>query len=245
MKHKLTTLVFVFLLAFGLSSSAQEGLGLHVGYVTSVNISHAFGEKLHSPVMNGLRVGATQDLRLFGKLFFEPGLYYTYLTDKGNIESENNAGYYIADLVKEHFLSIPLMFKYTFELSDALTGLYLFGGPTLVVGLSSKSDIGLFKETTSSFDLLGEVEYDYYKEKFSEGGLTDAFGKVLLAAYLPPAAYRRFDVSLGVGIGLEVLDYLDVKLGYDWGLVNRVTGDISSEYRTRRSQFYVTAGVRF
>lgn len=35
MKRKLSALVSVFLLAFGLSSSAQEGLGLHVGYVTA------------------------------------------------------------------------------------------------------------------------------------------------------------------------------------------------------------------
>lgn len=245
MKTKLTTIAVLMLLCSGFHSFAQDGLGLNVGYVTSVNIKNYFGEKGHSPVMNGLRVGATQDIRLAGQFYFEPGLYYSFLTDKGDIASDQHSNYYIVDLLKEHFLSIPLMFKYNFELSDAVTGLYFFGGPTLIVGLSSKSELGVARKTQSSYDYLGGLEYDYYKNEISGNELVDAIGKTIAQAYLPPAAYRRFDVALGIGVGLEVLEYLDVKVGYDWGLVNRVTGDFASDFRTRRSQFYITAGVRF
>ena len=246
MKTKLTTIaVLMLLFCSGLRLSAQDGLGLNVGYVTSVNIKNYFGEKGHSPVMNGLRVGATQDIKLAGQFYFEPGLYYSFLTDKGDIASNQYANYFIVDLLKEHYLSIPLMFKYNFELSDAITGLYVFGGPTLIAGLSSKSTIAIARQTQSSYDFLGGLEYNYYKNEITENEFVDVIGKTIAETYLPPAAYRRFDVALGIGVGLEVLEYLDVKVGYDWGLVNRVTGELSSDFKTRRSQFYITAGVRF
>lgn len=231
----------IFMISMAFSAAAQKGLGLSVGYVSSASITRdADGDRSASPLLNGLRVGASYDLNITRQFMFQPGVYYSYLTDRRQLGVIEIGDYYIADLVNEHFLNMPLHFKYNFEISDAITGLYLFAGPTLTVGLSATSDIGVANKNSS--DYIGDAEFNYYTGAFSCD--MGSISQNQLKDYFESQTFRRFDVAMGVGIGLEILDYLDVKLGYDWGLVNRLANADTGSL-IRRSQFYVTAGVRF
>ncbi|MGM9735426.1 MAG: porin family protein [Candidatus Cryptobacteroides sp.] len=234
----------ILMISVAFSASAQKGLGLSMGYVTSASITKdADGDRTASPLLNGLRVGASYDFNLTRRLMFQPGVYYSYLTDKRQLGVIEIGDYYIADLVNEHFLNIPLHFKYNFEVSDTITGLYLFAGPTLTVGLSATSDIGVANKNSS--DYIGGADFNYYtKELTLDLASVSQTTKNELTEYFDNQAFRRFDVAMGIGIGLEILDYLDVKLGYDWGLMNRLASADDGNF-VRRSQFYVTAGVRF
>lgn len=232
----------LFVLSAASVASAQDGLGISVGYVSSASITKGPQDKSHSPLLNGIRVGASYDLNITKNFMFQPGLYYSYLTDKRKIGYDENPLVYVADLMNEHFMNIPLHFKYSFRISDEVTGLYIFAGPTMTIGLSSKSEVGIVEKESGEY--LGSAKYDYYSRDISFKDITGMADK-MIQAYLPMGAYRRFDIAMGAGIGVEIFDYLDVKLGYDWGLMNRMTGDAASDYKTHRNQFYVTAGVRF
>ena len=58
----------------------------------------------------------------------------------------------------------------------------------------------------------------------------------------PDYRYKRFDVQLGAGVGIELFKFLEVKVGYDWGLLDRFAGDFDE---LRRNQFYASVGLRF
>lgn len=38
--------------------------------------------------------------------------------------------------------------------------------------------------------------------------------------------YKRFDVMLGVGVGFEALNAVQIKVGYDWGLLDKDSSDM-------------------
>ena len=49
---------------------------------------------------------------------------------------------------------------------------------------------------------------------------------------------------LGGGVGLQVVRFLDIKVGYDYGLVNRLKGTLAENATANRGQFYVGVGIR-
>ena len=55
----------------------------------------------------------------------------------------------------------------------------------------------------------------------------------------------RFDVMIGGGVGIDLFKFLTVKAGYDYGLLNRLKGDIAQTSSMNRSQFYVAVGINF
>jgi hypothetical protein len=50
---------------------------------------------------------------------------------------------------------------------------------------------------------------------------------------------------LGASVGAHFFHVLEVRLGYDWGLINRYRKDIADLYSMRRGQFTLSAGIRF
>ena len=47
---------------------------------------------------------------------------------------------------------------------------------------------------------------------------------------------------VGGGVGIQVIRFLDIKVGYDYGLVNRYRKEVDKT--VNRGQFYVGVGVR-
>ena len=62
---------------------------------------------------------------------------------------------------------------------------------------------------------------------------------------LPEGALRRFDVMLGASIGADFFEVLEVRLGYDWGLINRYKKEIAQDLKMRRGQFNLLVAIRF
>ena len=114
----------------------------------------------------------------------------------------------------ETYLAAPLDFNLHMNLSGDMK-LLVFAGPTLDLGLTSR-----VKEKSTS------VEYDIYSGKLSDY-----------------TKYTRYDVLVGGGLGLDVMDAVRFSVRYDYGLVNRNGGSTSNLLEIHRSQLKL--GVAF
>ena len=66
-----------------------------------------------------------------------------------------------------------------------------------------------------------------------------------LNQWLPSGKMKRFDVLMGGGVGLNLLRFITVKGGFDYGLVNRFKDEMADTGVMNRMQFYIALGVRF
>ena len=60
--------------------------------------------------------------------------------------------------------------------------------------------------------------------------------------------YSRFDIKFGIGAGVTVVEKLNVKFGYNIGMLNRYTGKQISDnlkYKTHTGVFYLGVGFNF
>ena len=93
-------------------------------------------------------------------------------------------------------------------------GFFAFAGPVFSCGLSSNSKTTVNDVSTKINVYEGDPEYG------------------------------RFDLKLGVGVGVTGLDNFNVKVGYNFGMLNRYTGSVRDlSYRT--GVFYVGVGYAF
>ena len=137
-------------------------------------------------------------------------------------------GYYTASNVKlpfnlgqgsfnESYLAVPLDFNLHLPISDDIKFLVV-AGPTLDYGLTSHAKL---KDS-------GE-EYDIY-----DGELANL------------TKYTRYDVLVGGGLGLDVMDAVRFTVRYDYGLIDRNGGDLTSGYlKVHRSQLKLGVGFLF
>ncbi|MBR5661789.1 MAG: PorT family protein [Bacteroidales bacterium] len=117
----------------------------------------------------------------------------------------------------ETYLAVPLDFNLKFNISEDMKFL-VFAGPTLDLGLTSR-----IKEKNTS------MEYDIYSGKLSEY-----------------TKYSRFDVLLGGGLGLDVMDAVRFSIRYDYGVINRNGGNLTSGVlKIHRSQLKLGVGFMF
>ena len=96
---------------------------------------------------------------------------------------------------------------------------FAFAGPTFSLGLTSKTDV-----TTTVLGQNKTTNYDNYA-KDDDGDASD---------------YKRGNIFLGGGLGVDLKNTFRISLGYDFGLLNRTSADNTT--RTQ-NQFYV--GVAF
>lgn len=223
------------------SVPASAKSGLEAGYVNS---SYSFKTGISSDnnySLNGFYVGLSQDVRLFAGLHIVPGIYYTYLTDKNDLVEmygvEGIEG--IFELknrrnITDHYLNVPIMFRYQFGLPGVK--LCIFAGPTLSVGLVSNQKFTVTGDFLGN-NINGTLSYNFYTGKVKADDMD-----VMPDGIVPEYQYNRFDIQLGGGVGIEIMRFLEVKVGYDCGLMNRYKGDAAELYR---NQFYAAVGFRF
>ena len=113
----------------------------------------------------------------------------------------------------ELYLAVPVQFNYSYALSNDLK-LFALAGPSFAFGLSSKS-----KFTNNVTD---------------DVTITDNYGD--------SSNYGKVNVLLGLAVGVDVLNTIRIKAGYDIGLLNR---DSRDDYKLNDAQWYVGVAYLF
>lgn len=100
--------------------------------------------------------------------------------------------------------------------------------------ISSKLNINAFAGPVFSIGLASIVK-----------GSTD--DSVVKTNAYKDSDYGRFDLKLGIGVGVDLFEKLNVKVGYNFGLLNRYTGEQIDEYKYKihTGVFYVGVGYNF
>ena len=230
------------------NAGAFRGIGLTFGYVNSNyrTLDLATDEATTSGLLHGFTLGLTKDFTLLPHaLYFQTGLNYIWQNDPRNenykIPLTDMSVRLVGDR-EEHHVGIPLRLKYDLHLLDRV-GLTFDAGPTLLMGLSSK----YIYKTKLENNVLA-VDYNLYNGKVTSSGSSAIFDLenwMKTSGMYPEGRLGRFDVMLGASVGAHFFHVLEVRLGYDYGLLNRYRKDIADMYSMHRGQFTLSAGIRF
>ena len=226
-------LIAVAVAIFAASIEASAQFGVNIGYMNSNARPVQWSDAKNQT--NGFTVGIDNELKLIGNfLSIQPGLYYQHLLASEDIV-DLGSKLYAKNTYTDYFLAIPLHVKLGFNiLPNKMLRLYVFAGPTFEIGLKSADKLSIAE--------IGEISYNYYTGKFSSS--SDEITDIVASSGLFPdqKVYGRFDVMVGGGVGIQVIRFLDIKVGYDYGLVNRYRKEVDKT--VNRGQFYVGVGVR-
>ena len=224
-------LIAIAVAIFAASIEASAQFGVNISYMNSNARPVQWSDAKNQT--NGFTVGIDNELKLIGNfLSIQPGLYYQHLLASEDIEGSQ---LYAKNTYSDYFLAIPLHVKLGFNiLPNKMLRVYVFAGPTFEIGLKSADKLSIAE--------IGEISYNYYTGKLSSS--SDEITDIVASSGLFPdqKVYGRFDVMLGGGVGIQVIRFLDIKVGYDYGLVNRYRKEVDKT--VNRGQFYVGVGVR-
>lgn len=226
-----------------------KGIGLTFGYVNSNyrTVDLATDEPTTSGLLHGFTAGITKDFTLLRHaLYFQTGLNYIYQDDPRNetirIPATDLALRIVGDR-EEHYLALPIRLKYDVHIVDNV-GLTFDAGPTLLMGLSSKFEY----KTRLSDTSITSVDYNLYNGKVNATGSSSIFDLekwMEESGMYPKGRLGRGDVMLGASVGVHFFHLLELRVGYDYGLINRYRKDIADIYSMHRGQFTLSAGIRF
>lgn len=195
------------------AGTAFAQINVGAGYVNSVDKTKV-DDKTSTNTMNGFYVGGGYSIPIVAGLKVTPGVYYNFLT-KSDAASVGSIATLTGDL-QEHYLNVPVSFSYGYEFTPDFK-VFAYAGPTFSVGLASKT-----KVTGSALGVTTDKTIDNYDEDYK---------------------YGRFDVLLGAGAGVDLFGSVRVSVGYDFGLVNRYTGD--ADLTRHRNQLVVGVAYLF
>ena len=187
MKKILSTLLAASLMLVGTQAFAQ--LSVNAGYLNST----LKVKDLDPSNANGGYVGLSYNIPIAGGFGIAPGVYYSLIGSK-----ETTAVGKIfqgAGTFTEHAINVPVYLDYVIGLNRD-TNFFIYGGPTLQYGLSSKT-----KYDASVAGISGSSTVDNYEN-----------------------LYNRMNVYLGGGIGINA-GPIKVIVGYDYGMMNPLKGE--------------------
>lgn len=229
---------------------SAKGLGLTFGYVHSSyrTTDWATDEVVTSAGLDGFVAGINKDFRIIPRaLYFQAGLNYIYQNDERNetvMLAGFDSGLRVVGDRTEHFVSVPLRLKYSVPITERI-GLDIDAGPTLLMGLSSRMNY----RTRFSDGVSTGVTYNIYKgEMDTENMKADRWNVaewINESGMLPEGRLRRADIMMGASAGVDFFNLMEVRLGYDWGLINKYKKSVSEDLKMHRGQFTLSVGVRF
>ena len=111
---------------------------------------------------------------------------------------------------QEHYVNVPLHLSFAYSFAPTFK-MFVYGGPTANVGIASST-----KSTLSAGSHSTSGTTDNYKD----------------------SDYSRFDIMLGGGIGVELMNKIRFTVGYDMGMLDRNTRENVTLKRNR-----LTAGA--
>lgn len=182
-------LLFAFVMAMGLGSVNAQD-NLKWGVVAGMNVSKLSTAGLGNKI--GYHVGARAEL---GLPQVANGLYLdaaALLSAKG---AKTDAGDLGGINVNATYLEIPIHVGYKYAINENFN---VFGSFGPYVG------IGLFGKTK-----VDELDYNGSHELVNTSYKYNTFGD----------GYKRFDMGLGLNVGVEIQQKYRISLGYDFGLL--------------------------
>lgn len=224
-----------------LTLDMSAGNGVEIGYLHSSYRSNLNSDEMKtaSP-MSGFQVGLMKDMNIVAGLSLQSGLTYSYLN---SAEKEEVPMFNITGSYTEHMLNIPIQVKYTFDIIPAF-GVYVFAGPTLSLGLAATTKFSVSGSIAGN-TLEGNLKYNAYTNKLKSDNIPDEYVN-LVNQYLPQdRVMNRFDVLMGGGVGVNIIKFVTVKGGFDYGLLNRLKGDLANAGKLNRMQYYISVGLTF
>ena len=191
----ISTAALVFAAA---SAFAQVNVG--AGYSgTRMNPS-----KGDSQWYNGFNVSAGYNLPLGLGFEFSPSIEYNFLTSSKDVTvGAGSASATSKNRFNEHYLNVPLMFNYGYDITPDAR-IFVFAGPT--------ASFGLYAEYTTKLEA-------------SIGGNSGSTDKKTVSLWGDDSDYKRFDVKIGGGVGIDICRHYRIQVGYDYGLLNRTETD--------------------
>lgn len=224
-------------MALAPSASAQGGI--EAGYLNARFKTKYIesGEISQRRSMNGFFVGASDDILFFSGFGIHTGLYYNFLRDRA---VDDYSVVKLSGVTENHSFSIPLHLKMSVRIIPQMK-LFFYFGPALHFNFIS--DVKYTVSSPSS-KVTGSLTYNYLSGKTRAEGL-DKDLEGLASPHVSDARLNWFDASLGVGAGFSFGDLLEVRFGYDWGLVNRFKSGYLSDMVCRVNQLQLSVGFRF
>lgn len=211
--------------AIAVSVSAFAQISVGAGYVNdayrqTINISDNTTNN-SKYANNGFYLEGAYSYALTNDFSLSAGLRFSSLgrTDNGNYDL---GSLHLGDATaktKEMYLSIPVTANYAYTINKDVR-VFAFAGPSLAIGLSSKTDV-----TASVLGQSSTTNVDNYG-KDDEGNCN----------------YNRTNLFLGAGLGVDLMNMVRVSLGYDLGLLNRSAADNTT---LKQNQFRIGVAYLF
>lgn len=170
-----------------------------------------------------------------GTFTLQPGLRYTLLTSpvsgtKANfstkVDVDAKCKYTEHARYTNHLLDIPVNVKYSYEFVPGTLKAYVFAGPVFSFGLAAnnvdytKLNMTVDGETTQSYEY---EKYNSYSGKYTWKKYNQETKKIDTETGKDDAykVYNAFDLKLGLGAGVTICEDVDIRFGYNFGLLNR------------------------
>ena len=171
------------------------------------------------------------------------------IKEDGKKDKMNVSGY---GRYADHFIDIPLHVKYSYDFVPGALKAYAFAGPVFSFGLAAK-------RVSST---KGAITYDGERMKIYEVERVNAYnGKYYSKSYDSETKeydvekeqsddykeFNMFDLKLALGLGVTVSEKVDIKFGYNIGLLNRsfVKNDDYSKYSAHSNVLYFGVAYNF
>lgn len=217
-------------------------------------------------MLNGFYVEVLYNLDLTdidpGELVLETGLRYNCLINLAensstNIKSTNGSETTLVKgssttTVSNHLIDIPVHLKYAYDFVPAKVRAYAFAGPVLSFGLDAQTRVS----SKSSFEYQNEKTISRQIEQVN--GYT---GQYFIKTYNSETKkydiqrgedekyrkYNMFDLKIALGLGVTISEKVDVKFGYNIGLLNKayVKKANDTKYSIHSNLLYFGAAYNF
>ena len=158
---------------------------------------------------------------------------------------KNNAG-----IIANHIN--PINVKYSYDIVSGALKAYAFAGPVISVGMAASSI-----KATSYYS-----QYDGEKVDYKEINKVNAYtGKYVFKDYNSDTdevesekgkddkykSFNMFDLKLALGLGITISEKIDIKFGYNIGLLNRsfIKNADDTKFATHSNVLYFGAAYNF
>lgn len=264
----------VVAMAFAVNASAQISVG--AGYVNETVITKeasilgegysGYSWSKDRMQLNGFYLEAMYNWNFAqagpGDLALQAGLRYNCLTNfnensKTNItytegESITSLKGFSKNRTSDHFIDIPVHLAYAYNVVPGSVRAYAFAGPVLSLGLAAQSTSSSKTNTIYDGDrnLTREIErYNAYTGNYYIKSFDNETNKYNIDRGRDDKykLYNMFDLKLALGVGVTISEKVDIKLGYNIGLLNRsfIKNTNDTKYSVHSNVFYFGTAYNF